>query len=70
MGIRINGLADRDEHTDPVGVDPFASVELSNGQTVADYVPLHKPTGSISQSVHASIRLDIRSWIDGAYRRP
>lgn len=69
VGIRINGLADRDKHTDPLGANPFASVRLSTGGTLAANVPLHKPTGSISDTVYACIRRDIGSWIDGAYLR-
>ena len=69
VGVRINGLRDSDQKTDPAGANPFAEVGLQRGGTVADHVSLHKPGGSDSKQVHASITANMESWVNGAYRR-
>jgi hypothetical protein len=69
VGVRIHGLADRNGRTDLAGPDPFASVSLKSGGTVADHVTLHHPVGSTSQDAYAAIRANLTSWIAGAYRR-
>lgn len=69
VGIRIHGLADANGNTDILGADPFSQVTLKGGGTVADFVTLHNPSGWDSKSVHASIRNNLESWVDGAYRR-
>lgn len=69
VGIRIHGLADSSGNTDTPGKNPFGSVSLQGGGTVADYVQLHDPTGATSQDVHATIAAGLESWVDGAYRR-
>lgn len=68
VGIRIHGLSDGTTTDDP-GDDPFERVTLKGGGTVGDYVTLWRPSGSTSQQVHASIRANITSWVDGAYAR-
>jgi hypothetical protein len=68
VGIRINGLADVSGKTDPVGANPFAEVVLPGGGTAGDYVPLHMPSGSDSQAVYASIKQNLTTWVDGAYK--
>lgn len=69
VGIRIHGLADANGNTDSWGTDPFSQVTLQGGGTVADSVTLHNPSGWDSKSVHADIRNNLESWVDGAYRR-
>jgi Thoeris protein ThsB, TIR-like domain len=69
VGVRIHGLADRNQHTDYAGPDPFKSVTLLGGGTVADYVKLWTPNGSTSQQVHASIRANLVSLVEGARGR-
>lgn len=69
VGVRINGLADHDGHTDAQGANPFAAVSLNGGGTVGDYVPLYTPNGSTSQQVYASINTNLSTWVDHAYKR-
>ena len=69
VGVRINGLADRDGQTDTQGSNPFKMVNLKGGGTVGDYVTLHTPSGSTSQQVYASISNNLSSWVDNAYKR-
>jgi hypothetical protein len=69
VGVRINGLADRDGQTDTQGSNPFTVVHLTGGATVGDYVSLHTPSGSTSQQVYASISNNLSSWVDDAYKR-
>lgn len=69
VGVAIHGLADSNRQTDSAGADPFSRVSLKGGGTVADYVTLHRPAGSTSQQVHASIKSNLESWVAGAYKR-
>lgn len=69
VGIRINGLADSAGKTDSAGANPFSKVSLKNGGTLADYVPLHTPTGADSKAVYANIEANIGTWVDSAYMR-
>lgn len=69
VGIRIHGLADSAGNTDSFGVNPFEQVQLKNGGTVGDYVPLYSPSGNTSQRVHRSISDNLTSWVDSAYKR-
>lgn len=68
VGIRIHGLADSSGDTASAGANPFAKVTLKDG-TVADYVPVYTPSGSISKDVHADIAANITYWVDSAYAR-
>ncbi|TCN28164.1 TIR-like protein DUF1863 [Kribbella orskensis] len=69
VGIRIHGLADVNSKTDFLGPNPFNEVGLQGGGTVGSYVTLHDPVGSNSQAVYASIKNNIGSWVDNAYKR-
>ncbi|HMJ03248.1 MAG TPA: TIR domain-containing protein [Conexibacter sp.] len=69
VGIRINGLADRARKTDSPGANPFAQIALPGGGTVGDHVPLYTPRGSNSATVYASIKENLTTWVDGAYKR-
>lgn len=69
VGIRIHGLRDRHQKTDPAGENPFLKVNLKGGGSVADYVPLHTPSGTGSQAVFASITKNLNGWVEGAYKR-
>lgn len=68
VGVRINGLADSSGHTDYAGGNPFAQVKLNSGGSVADYVPLHTPSGLTSSAVYDSIKRNISYWVASAYR--
>ncbi|AEV74325.1 TIR-like domain-containing protein (DUF1863) [Mycolicibacterium rhodesiae NBB3] len=71
VGVRINGLANRDGYTDSEGDNPFARLTFKDGSgSIADYVPLYRPSGSTSQQVYASIRSNLTNWVDNAYARP
>jgi hypothetical protein len=69
VGVRIHGLEDVDGHTDRAGANPFALIKLDNGKTIADYVTLHNPAGADSKAVYASIKNNLRNWVDSGYKR-
>jgi hypothetical protein len=69
VGIRINGLADGTGTTDGSGANPFTEVGLEGGGTVGDKVPLYTPSGSDSQAIYASIKANLKTWVDSAYKR-
>ncbi|MEU6138074.1 TIR domain-containing protein [Nocardioides sp. NPDC047086] len=69
VGVRINGLSDRNGNTDLKGANPFNEVNLKGGGTVGEYVSLHSPGGSTSQQVYANIKANLSDWVDGAYKR-
>lgn len=65
LGIRINGLKDRDGYTDPEGPDPFDILGFDSL-----YVPLHTPAGYDSTSRYNDISRNIRDWSRSGYVRP
>ena len=69
VGVKINGLADKNKRTDSAGCNPFAKVLLHGGGTVADHVPVYTSFGRSSQQVHASINANLTSWVSNGYRR-
>lgn len=69
VGVRIHGLADRSGTADVRGPNPFASIALPSGRSLGDYVPVFDPSGRNSKEVHASIAVNISSWVDSAYVR-
>ena len=69
VGIRIHGLANGVKETDSAGGNPFEAVRLKDGSNIGQYVTLHNPSGTDSQAVYKSISDNIKSWVDGAYRR-
>ncbi|MDO5084625.1 MAG: TIR domain-containing protein [Arachnia propionica] len=69
VGIRIHGLADRSHNTDSYGDNPFSKLSFENGGTIADYVPVHNPSGLNSQAIYADIKTNITTWVGNAYRR-
>ena len=69
VGVRIHGLADRNGNTDSSGADPFVSVTFKGGGSLADYVPIHNPSGWNSQAVYADIKANLTTWVAGAYKR-
>lgn len=69
VGIRIHGLADRNGHTDAMGDNPFSKVSLQGGGTVGDFVPVYTPSGYSSQTVYASIKDNLTTWVNNAYKR-
>lgn len=69
VGIRIHGLADGKGNVDSPGANPFDLVKLEDGGNVGQYVTLHNPAGANSQAVYNSIKDNIKTWVDGAYKR-
>ncbi|MFJ2301033.1 TIR domain-containing protein [Oerskovia paurometabola] len=70
VGIRIHGLKDPVTGTTYAGADPFATVKLQNGKTIADYISPKNPAGQDSKQVYATIGANLAAWVDGAYVRP
>lgn len=69
VGVRIHGLADKSGTVDGAGANPFSSIPVKGGGTLADYLTLHTPAGTSSKDVYASIAANIGDWVDGANRR-
>lgn len=69
VGIRINGLKNKDGYTDTQGSNPFASI-TAGGIALSEYVTLHTPSGAHSQAVYGSINDNLATWIANAYKRP
>lgn len=65
LGIRINGLKDRNGHTDPEGRNPFNLLGVDGL-----FVPLHVPSGWDSTARYDEIRRNIREWSQNGYVRP
>jgi hypothetical protein len=70
VGIRINGLAPLGLSQDRPGANPFTNVRLDGGRTVADDARLHRPSGTTSKEIYASIQANLTTWVDNAYKRP
>jgi hypothetical protein len=66
FGIRIHGLSDVRNGISNPGNNPFASVGLTTGKKLSDFVPLHSPSGSTSKEVYADIKAKIQGWIKAA----
>jgi hypothetical protein len=69
VGIRIHGLTNQDGKTDSPGGNPFQTVTLTGGGTLAPHLSLHTPSGSTSQQVYADINANITKWMNGARGR-
>jgi hypothetical protein len=70
VGVHINRLANRDGYTDSEGDNPFARLTFEGGSgSIADYVPLYRPSGSSSKEIYASIANNLSSWVGTAYKR-
>lgn len=71
LGVRIHGLRDRNGDTASCGANPFASISLKGGGTIADHVELINPTGGDSKAVYRDIENNLEGWVNHhAYRRP
>ncbi len=68
VGVHIHGLEGTDGRTDSKGANPFAAVKLTNGQTIADYVPVYDPAGNDSKAVYSTIRNNLKNWADNGYK--
>lgn len=64
LGIRINGLKDRNGYTDPEGPNPFAILGVDGL-----YVPLYTPSGYDSAGRYSNIRWNINDWAQSGYVR-
>lgn len=69
VGVRINGLKNKDGYTDTLGSNPFASIKTTNGSALSSYITLHSPTGSDSQAVYKNINDNLATWVATAYKR-
>jgi len=69
VGVRVHGLQNELRQTDHAGANPFATVKLTSGGVVADYVPLFNPAGATSQAVYADIKKNLLTWVDSAAGR-
>lgn len=68
VGVRIHGLADAYGNTGSKGANPFANVSLTDGKKASDYVPVHDPSGADSKAVYASIKDNLKTWVDDGYK--
>lgn len=68
VGVRINGLKNRDGYTDTQGSNPFASV-TAGGVALSKFVSLYTPTGADSKAVYQSINDNLATWVASAYKR-
>ena len=68
VGVRIHGLEDANRKTDSKGANPFDKVSLSDGKKASDYVPVFDPSGTDSRAVYASIKNNIKTWVDRGYK--
>ncbi len=69
FGVRIHGLKDISGKTSAAGADPFNGIKMQNSGTLADFVPLHTPSGLDSKDVYADIKAKIPGWIKAAPSR-
>lgn len=70
VGVRINGLKNKDGFTDTQGPDPLASIKTADGTALSSYVTLHTPHGSDSRAVYQNIDDNLATWVANAYKRP
>lgn len=66
LGIRINGLKDRQGLVSPEGQNPFDC--LSDWKRVN--IPIFTPQGFDSKQRYADIRNNLSTWIQQGYKRP
>lgn len=70
LGVRIHGLRDKDGYTMPRGADPFASISMTGGGTMANYVKLIDPVGGDSKAVYRDIENNLEDWVNHRAYRP
>lgn len=76
LGIRIHGLKDAQQNTDPPGANPFESFGFSDSaKTYADFVPIYDPADytrftPTSSDIYAAIQENISTWAVNGYKRP
>lgn len=63
LGIRVHGLLNREGTSAAFGSNPFASISMTDGGTMADYVTLIDPAGSDSKSVYRNIQDNLEHWV-------
>ena len=67
VGIRVDGLLDRNSQTSVAGANPFDALTFGNsGRKLSSVVQLITPTGNDSKGVYASISNSIEKWIEKA----
>lgn len=67
VGIRVDGLLDRNSQTSVAGANPFDTLTFGNlGRKLSSVVQLITPTGNDSKGVYASISNGIEKWIEEA----
>lgn len=69
VGIRINGLKNKDGYTDTQGPDPFANIKTKAGVALSSYITLHTPAGIDSKAIYQNINDNLATWVANAYKR-
>lgn len=69
VGVRINGLKNKDGYTDAQGSNLFSNIKTTAGVALSSYVTLHTPTGADSQAVYQNINDNLTTWVANAYNR-
>lgn len=70
LGIRIHGLLDNDGYASSCGGNPFASISMTGGGTMADYVTLIDPSGNDSKGVYRDIQDSLEHWVNYRAYKP
>lgn len=63
IGVRIHNLLDRNGYSSSWGDNPFASIPMTGGGTMADHVEVINPEGGDSRAVYRSIQDNLESWV-------
>ena len=68
LGIYIHRLLNQDSESSSKGTNPFASIQLKNGQTLNQCVAAYDPLGRNSRDVYAYIKDHLENWVEVAIR--
>lgn len=70
LGVRIHNLLDKDGYSSSWGNDPFASISMTDGGTMADYVEVINPSGGDSRAVYRTIQDNLEDWVKHRAYKP
>lgn len=70
LGVRIHALLNREGYSSSSGDDPFASISMTGGGTMADYVSLINPAGTDSKGVYRDIQNNLENWVNYRAYKP